>query len=304
MGLYPLRSGGIPVQTDVPGLSNAFKDISEQSWAAPIVATVDQVLKVETIPVLGKVFTASDGLGGVAQALKVTVGGVAGDIKAVNIAIAGTDNTDSPLSENFLLTVNTAGVVQGVSLFKTVTSVTSPAQDGPGVTMKVGTATDDDAVLPVETIPAAGIIYEIGAIDGQPDVPRGLYITVAGVAADTTAGNIAVDGTDIKGDALSENFLTTLNTNTVIQGLHAFKTIRRIAVPAQDGAGVTVKVGVNEILGLNCKLPIDTVLYASLGGVKEGTAPTVTVSATDISLNTIDLNSALNSTVVKAAYID
>jgi hypothetical protein len=303
MGLYPLRAGGIAVQTDVPGQANSLKDIVEQHWAAPVATDDNKILEVETIPALGKVFTASDGLGGVAQTLKVTVGGVAGDIKAVNIAIAGTDSLDQPLSENFLLTVNTAGVVQGVSLFKTVTSITSPAQDGPGVTMKVGTATDDDAVLPVETIPAAGLVYAIGAIDGQPDVSRGLFITVAGTAGDTTAGNIAVDGTDIKGEALSENFLTTLNTNTVIQGLNAFKTVRRIAVPAQDGGGVTVMVGVNDLLGLNTKLSLDTVAFASLGGTKEGTAPAVTTSATILALNTVDLFSALNGTAVKIGYI-
>lgn len=294
------------MQTSVPGEFNILKDIAQQGWTAPMATHADHILAVETIPALGGVFTASDGLGGVAQALKVTIGGVAADVKAVNIAIAGTDATDQALSENFLCTVNTIGVIQGVELFKTVTSITSPAQDGAGVTIMVGVAADEDLVLPVETIPAAGLVYAIGAIDNQPDVCRALTITLGGVAGDINGATtpLVIQGTDFKGVALSENFTVTEDTAETVQGSKAFKTVRRIAIGAQDGAGVTLTVGVNDKLGLNTLLPIDTVLYAIIGGVKEAVAPTVTVSPTEISANTIDLNSALNATAVKVAYID
>lgn len=306
MALYPLKAGeNVRVQTSVPGMLNILKYLVQQSWAAPIAAHADHILEAETIPVLGGVFTASDGLNGVAQALKVTIGGVAADVKAVDIAIVGTDADDQALSENFLCTVNTLGVIQGTSLFKTVTSITSPAQDGAGVTMKVGTADDDDAVLPVETIPAAGLVYKIGVIAHQPDVCRALTITLGGTAASINGATtpLVIDGTDSKGVALSENFTVTEDTAETVQGSKAFKTVRRIAIGAQDGAGVTLTVGVNDKLGLNTLLPVNTVLYATLGGSKESTAPAVTVSTTEISANTIDLNSALNATAVKAVYV-
>jgi hypothetical protein len=41
-------------------------------------------------------------------------------------------------------------------------------------------------------------------------------------------------------------------------------------------------------------------LAAYLNNVKEGTAPTVAVSATAVESNTIDLNSVLNGSVVDA----
>jgi len=65
-----------------------------------------------------------------------------------------------------------------------------------------------------------------------------------------------------------------------------------------DGNGATVSVGFGDKLGIPYKLPIDTVLFAALGGTKEGTAPTVAVSTADLESNTVDLNSALNGSAV------
>jgi len=44
------------------------------------------------------------------------------------------------------------------------------------------------------------------------------------------------------------------------------------------------------------------VVAASLNNVREGTHPTVTVSATALESNTVDLNSALAGTPVKIYY--
>jgi hypothetical protein len=59
-----------------------------------------------------------------------------------------------------------------------------------------------------------------------------------------------------------------------------------------------VKVGTGEKLGLPYKLTHNTVLKAYLGNALEGTAPTVTTDVDEIEKNTVDLNSALNSSVV------
>ena len=309
MALFPLRSGGVnKIQTDAAGNTNVERQICEQVWSAPVATVANNIMTVKTVPALGAVYRNSDGLGGVAQALIVTVGGTAPNIKPVNILITGTDSADQVLTENFLLTENTAGVVQGTSLFKTVNTITSPAQDGAGVTMKVGTALNDAIVLPVETIPAAGLSYYLGAtlgITAQPDVARGLTVTLGGVAADINGATtpLVISGTDLNGDALSSDFTVTENQNETLQGTKAFKTVTRIAVGAQDGAGVTMTVGVNDTLGLNVKLDIDTLLYSSLGGVKEAVASTITTSTTVLALNTINPNSALNATAFKAAYI-
>jgi hypothetical protein len=308
--LFPLRSGGTSrLQTDARGEINVQRDVTEQVWAAPIATLANRVMTVKTVSILGAVYRNSDGLGGVAQALKITIGGVDADVKAVNILVTGTDSLDQVLTENFLCTVNTTGIIQGASLFKTVNTITSPAQDGAGVTMKVGTALNDAIVLPVETIPAAGKSYYLGSTLGitlQPDVARALTITLGGVAGDINGGTtpIVISGTDLNGDALTQNFTVTEDTAETVQGTKAFKTVTRVAVGAQDGAGVTLTVGVNDLLGLNNKLAIDTVLYASIGGVKEAVGPTVTTSSTVLADNTAHLTSALNATAVKIAYIN
>lgn len=76
----------------------------------------------------------------VPRALTVTTAGTAADIKAVNVTITGTNVEGKVITEDFLTTVDTATTVTGVKAFKTVTSVSVPAQDGNGATYAVGTS--------------------------------------------------------------------------------------------------------------------------------------------------------------------
>jgi hypothetical protein len=71
-----------------------------------------------------------------------------------------------------------------------------------------------------------------------------------------------------------------------------------------DGTGATISIGWGDKLGLPLKLSHNTVLFAFLNNTLEGTAPTVTVSSSVLSSNTIDLNSALNGTKVDVYLID
>jgi hypothetical protein len=155
--------------------------------------------------------------------------------------------------------------------------------------------------MSTETIPAGGQLYALGAITAakQPDFPRGLDLTIGGTAGDINASTVTVYGTNFAGTAISEDFGLSEDAAEVLHGAKAFKTVTKVLVPAQDGAGVTLKLGVNDKLGLNEKLSVNAVLYAMLNGVLESTAPTVTVSSTVLESNTVDLFSALSGTVVK-----
>ena len=95
----------------------------------------------------------------------------------------------------------------------------------------------------------------------------------------------------------------TVNALSTEIGTKAFKTITSIAVPAMDGVGVTIDVGIGEKLGLPYKLTHNTVLAAAINNVREAVAPTVTVSPTAIESNTIDLDTALGGTVVDVYLI-
>lgn len=138
----------------------------------------------------------------------------------------------------------------------------------------------------------------------QPSVPRNVTATAGGVAGDIKAIQVIIAGTNYAGDAITETLPAfTVNTAGDVVGSKAFKTITSITIPAHDGNGATTAIGFGEKLGLPDKLAHNTVLFASLGNTREGTAPTVAVSATALESNTVDLNSALNSTVVDIYYL-
>lgn len=75
----------------------------------------------------------------VARNITATAGGTAGDIKAIQVIIEGTNINDEVITETLpAFTVNTAGSVVGNKAFKTVTKITIPAHDGTGATTAIG----------------------------------------------------------------------------------------------------------------------------------------------------------------------
>jgi peptidoglycan hydrolase-like protein with peptidoglycan-binding domain len=135
----------------------------------------------------------------------------------------------------------------------------------------------------------------------NPSIPRCLTATAGGTATDIKAIQVVVEGTNYADEVITETLPAfTVDTAGTVQGSKAFKTVTKITIPAHDGTGATTAIGFNEKLGLPYKLAHNTVLAAYLDNAKEGTAPTVTVSATVLESNTIDLNTALSSKVVDA----
>lgn len=138
----------------------------------------------------------------------------------------------------------------------------------------------------------------------QPSVARNINATAGGTAGDIKAIQVIIAGTNEAGDAITETLPAfTVNTPGTVTGSKAFKTITSITIPAHDGLGATTAIGFGEKLGLPHKLSHNTVLASFLGNTLEGTAATVAVSASVLESNTVDLNSALNSTVVDVYYI-
>lgn len=138
----------------------------------------------------------------------------------------------------------------------------------------------------------------ITASIANPPCARNLVVTFAGTVADLAAVNTTINGTDIDGNVISEDFLATLNTGSVVVGSKAFKTVTSIVNGAHDGTGATIAVAFGDKLGLPYKFARNPVLRTFLGTTVEGTAATVAVSSSALEANTIDLNSALNGTAV------
>lgn len=71
--------------------------------------------------------------------ITATAGGTAGDIKAVQVVVEGTNYEGQAITETLqAFTVDTAGTVSGTKAFKTITKVTVPAMDGAGATVSIG----------------------------------------------------------------------------------------------------------------------------------------------------------------------
>jgi len=120
-----------------------------------------------------------------------------------------------------------------------------------------------------------------------------------------TAGTVTVTGTNLAGAVISE-VLTPGANNVEVVGAKAFASITSIVGVdwvIADAADKII-VGFGDKIGLP-DLLADTaqVLAASLNNAKQATAPAVTVSATLLESNTVDLDSALNGTPVKIYYI-
>ena len=133
----------------------------------------------------------------------------------------------------------------------------------------------------------------------NPAVPRNVTATAGGTAGDIKAIQVIVAGTNMHDEAITETLPAfTVDTAGTVTGSKAFKTVTSITIPAHDGTGATTSVGTGAKLGLPLKLSRNSVLAAYLNGAKEGTAPTVTVSATAVESNTVSLNSALDGSAV------
>lgn len=128
----------------------------------------------------------------------------------------------------------------------------------------------------------------------NPGCPKN--ITIKGNAAGII-GDVKVYGTNYADEVIDETL--ALNGATEVLGAKAFKTVTKVDLPAETHAGTdTVSIGFGEKLGLPYLLFHNTVIKSYHDNTLEGTAATVTVSATAIDGNTVDLNTALSGKVV------
>jgi hypothetical protein len=143
------------------------------------------------------------------------------------------------------------------------------------------------AILNAQSLASGGTVTTFA---GQPDKPR----TLQYVASGATTANVTVNGTDIRGKALSET--VALNGTTIVHGTHAFASITSIVLPTV--AATTLNVGTDTLLGLDRLLPANTVFVYCVDGATDSAAPTVASNSTsgNVSLNTIKFNTAPNGT--------
>jgi hypothetical protein len=122
-----------------------------------------------------------------------TAGGTGANITAVRVIVAGTDFDDAVITETLpVFTAATPGLVQGLKAFKTITSITIPA-NGTGVTTAVG----------------FGEVLGLPSLLSQNTVVR----TFLNNVKETTDPTIAVDAVNLSGNTMKLN--STLNGTAV-----------------------------------------------------------------------------------------
>lgn len=159
-------------------------------------------------------------------------------------------------------------------------------------------AADADYFLAAQATSASAVttVLTAGMLNsGTPDFARNVVITPGGTTADVPAGDVVVTGLDIYGATITENFTFAANATGAVTGNKAFASLTSIVFPIQDGAAATYNVGTGVKLGLARPFAYAPVtVQAKAAGTVEGTAPTVAVSATAVSGNTVSFNTAPN----------
>lgn len=142
MSWYPYNpAAGQELQTDIPGVR------ADRAYIAHLVLSAEQAAVADTDGILAAVTDTgepqeiTEGLSApfYPRNITATAGGVAGDIKAIQVVIEGEDMAGNVISETLpAFTEDTAGSVAGSKAFKVVTKVTIPAHDGNGATTAIG----------------------------------------------------------------------------------------------------------------------------------------------------------------------
>ncbi len=127
----------------------------------------------------------------------------------------------------------------------------------------------------------------------QPDFPRNIVITPGASFGQNVVG--VVNGTDIFGHAISENFTFTSGQAGATTGSKAFRTVTNIAMPLAASTGALVSVALGTKLGLHrCADDAGKYVFSEYGGVFEVTRGTMAINASNIESNTFVSNSALD----------
>lgn len=129
-------------------------------------------------------------------------------------------------------------------------------------------------------------------------MPYARNITI--VASDAQTGGAVITGTNLKGDVITETI--TFDGTTPVAGAKAFKTVTSIVLPIKAGSE-NVDIGWGDVLGLPFMLTVRPLLWATDDGAIEGTAPTVVVDADELEKNTIDLDTAMDGSVIDLYFV-
>lgn len=311
------------IKTDVPNKAEDMGFIANIGWSAEEAAALDLdgIHAAKACPAINvaaaAVIKAASALTDILTITETVALGVTGNQLKVLLTTAENDTlavtkTDGTKTINIALAnttaaKNTASLIQ--SAIRALTTVGGIAVSG--VTCAAGGNWDTAAIATGETgaVSFSGGLSPVDVISIEitnPPCARNVSATAGGTAGDIKAVQVTVYGTNMLDEEINEVLPAfTVDTAGTVLGSKAFKKVTSYSVPAMDGLGATVSIGFGDKLGLPYKLSRNSLLYKQtfLDNTVEGTEPAVTVSATTIESNTLDLNSVLNGTAVLASFV-
>jgi hypothetical protein len=126
--------------------------------------------------------------------ITATAGGTAGDIKAIQVTVEGTNDAGETITETLpAFTVDTPGTVVGNKAFKTVTKVTIPAHDGTGATTAIGFG--DKIGLPYKL--AHNTVQDAYLNNTREGTPPTVAVSISALESNTVDLNSALNGTAV-----------------------------------------------------------------------------------------------------------
>jgi len=131
----------------------------------------------------------------------------------------------------------------------------------------------------------------------NPPCVRTLTVTAGGTAGDIKASKVKIIGTNYADEEISEEFQLTADTAGTIAGVKAFKTVKSVEIPAQDGTGCTFTVGTGSGLGLPVIFDAAPLFIATFDGSADAGA--ITADDDELEKNIYTSNSSLNAKAVK-----
>jgi len=292
------------IQTDVTGVTADRAFVAHVNWADPAAASSDAI---KTITLGAAAQTITTGITNPDYPRALAVAGNAAGI-AGNVVIAGTNYAGEAITDTIALDGTTSK--PGTKAFKTVTSITVPAQTHTPVRQVetatiVGTITKEGTA----TVTVTSALYEepvvmhvpVAVNDDASAVAEKIRAYIEPILADefTVSGEGASVVLTAVAPAANDATLNIAVTNGTCEGLTPAET----SDDTTPGVADIVTIGTTDILGLPYKLAHNTVLEAYLNNAKETVAPTVAVSATALESNTVDLATALNGNAVDVYLI-
>lgn len=147
-----------------------------------------------------------------------------------------------------------------------------------------------DSVAVTTTTFNDSVNTNLGSFSSKFGWARSVDVTIAsrtGVANDVKGATLTITGTNILGDAITEAYTITNNTENTVAGVKAFKTLVSFTVGAMDDDSVAVSFGRGAKMGLWNTLPTDTMILAWNGSSADASAA-FTIDDDEIEKNVVD----------------